>query len=145
MYKCLNCECEFSDNRDSDLSKFYKLVTDQPGYYPGKRWEYGIVNSKIDPASSISKKKLLDVGCDSGLYLESLLNQENIELVGIDTCTKSIAMCHQKGINAFSSLLNEQFIASNIGTFDYVTSFHCLEHVSDPLFYTKANYQAVEA
>jgi SAM-dependent methyltransferase len=135
MYKCINCECEFSDNRDRDLSEFYKFVTDQPGYYPGKRWEYDIVNSKILSAPSISKKNLLDVGCGSGLYLEGLLSQQNMELVGIDTCIKSIAMCRQKGINSYPTSLNAQFIASNIGSFDYVTSFHCLEHVSDPLFY----------
>jgi SAM-dependent methyltransferase len=135
MYRCEGCGCEFSDGRDRDLTDFYKLITSQPGYYPRQRWEYKHCSELIRNTNNMSPVKLLDIGCGSGLFLESLSMFANLELSGLDTCQESIDECIIKGISAHNLNLDEKYVDQNRGTYDFVTSFHCLEHVPDPSKY----------
>ncbi|MFM6248392.1 MAG: class I SAM-dependent methyltransferase, partial [Dolichospermum sp.] len=81
----------------------------------------------------------------SGKFFE--LSQKNgIKTIGLDTTLTSVQQCKEKGLEVYPSTL-EDFINSNNGhhhKFDYVVSFHCLEHVEEPKSLVKAMFSVLK-
>jgi 2-polyprenyl-3-methyl-5-hydroxy-6-metoxy-1,4-benzoquinol methylase len=136
--RCESCSLEFASPMQGGSSEFYTWITNHKGYYPDIRWEWQEVISLIKH-QSVASANLLEVGCGSGKFLE--LSQKNgIKAVGLDTTLTSVQQCKDKGLEVYPSTL-EEFISSSDGNqhkFDYVVSFHCLEHVDDPKSLVKA-------
>ena len=136
--RCQSCSLEFSSPMQCGSSEFYTWITSHKGYYPDIRWEWEEVISLIKH-QSVASANLLEVGCGSGKFLE--LSQKNgVKAVGLDTTLASVQQCKDKGLEVYPSTL-EEFINSSDGSqhkFDYVVSFHCLEHVDDPKSLVKA-------
>ena len=75
-----------------------------------------------------SSLKLLDLGCNNGLFLEYVKTQTNWDFLGIDLNKKAIKEAERKGLNVKNcnfSDLNEEF--------DLITMFGVLEHIPNPL------------
>ena len=75
---------------------------------------------------------VLDVGCGSGDFLSLIHTIPNVDAWGLDSTASSVDAARARGLNAvcadmsgFSALYPSQ-------RFDFVTSFHCVEHVGDP-------------
>ncbi len=132
--KCKQCTLQFASPLIEGSSSYYKWVTRQPYYYPSSRWEFEEVKKMIQ-----NKKKdqvnLIDIGCGPGFFLDTLTSEQNLYAVGIDTTQTSIDLCKNKKLNAecidLDSFLKDD--KSNLNKFDYVVSFHCLEHIANPL------------
>jgi len=57
----------------------------------------------------------------------------NITAIGVDTSSEAVLECNKKGLLAFHGTI-EELIANRPGEqYQFVCSFHCLEHVADPL------------
>ena len=136
--RCESCSLEFASPMQGGSSEFYTWITNHKGYYPDNRWEWQEVVNQIQ-RQDLKSASLLEVGCGSGKFLE--LSQKNgINAIGLDTTLTSVQQCKDKGLEVYPSTL-EEFISSSNGNqhkFDYVVSFHCLEHVDDPKSLVKA-------
>lgn len=73
-------------------------------------------------------KKVLDLGCGSGGFLNFIHKNFNCEVCGIDPNSRNIEIVKKNNIQGFVGYANEfENVFSN--TFDIVTSFEVLEHV----------------
>jgi ubiquinone/menaquinone biosynthesis C-methylase UbiE len=118
---------------------FYEWVCRQPAYYPSTRWEYAEFDSMIEAAIRDGQRfRVLDVGCGSGRFLRRLKDKfgEDIECVGVDITPGALSQADQNEIR-FILGDHREIAADSIGACDLVTSFHCLEHVADPLSFVR--------
>jgi SAM-dependent methyltransferase len=133
MARCSRCTLGFSIPAIAGDVRFYTWIAAQTDYYPSGRSEWGdALGLMTAPASSPAT--LLEVGCGSGTFLDRA-RARGLEVFGVDLAPASVEACRRKGIRAYCGTL-ERFSRSADGEgrrFDYVASFHCLEHVDDPL------------
>ena len=132
MHRCDNCLLEYADPMLAGTQSFYQWVTRCPGYYPDCRWEYQVVCEQLVRSNG---GRILDVGCGDGLFLELARRCGNVTAVGLDSSDKAVQTCEEKGLRAYSTTV-ERFVAESPAgepSFDYAVSFHCLEHVENPL------------
>lgn len=138
MVRCKNCGLVFSHDvlPDDILSNLYSEshVTFNK-YLTSLRLDYWRPLAKH--VHLIEKNSALDIGCSNGFYLEELLARGFKKLTGFEPSREAKAQAHpsiREGIiteffNGPSSLIPEPF--------DLVTSFHTLDHVSNPLSFVK--------
>lgn len=135
MRICDNCKLIFADPLKSGSHEYYEWVTKQKGYYAKDRWEWHIISDYLnnDTRQDI---KVLEVGCGAGYFLEFLKeNNPNVHSIGVDMTRTSVETCRSKGLNAYCGTLEEYLSNFPSEKYDYVMSFHCLEHVFNPKDY----------
>ncbi len=82
---------------------------------------------------TILEGKLLDVGCETGIFLE-MIRQEGLDITGIEISETACRYAYRRlGPVIFQGDIRKKNFADN--TFDIVTLWHTLEHVPDPLGY----------
>lgn len=141
--RCQCCSLEFASPMQGGTSEFYTWITNHESYYPDIRWEWQEV-IRVIARQNIVSKNLLEVGCGSGKFLE-LTQGIGINAVGLDTTLASVQQCKSKGLEVYNSILEEFVESCNVNQhkFDYIVSFHCLEHVEDPKSLVKAMYSVL--
>jgi SAM-dependent methyltransferase len=83
------------------------------------------------PAFSPAGLRHLDVGCDTGVFLEAFARCYGTLPVGIDVAARAVALARARGIEAHHGELSQ---ASNgLGDFALVTLNDVIEHVADPI------------
>jgi 2-polyprenyl-3-methyl-5-hydroxy-6-metoxy-1,4-benzoquinol methylase len=135
MHRCPSCELEFADPMKPGSSSFYEWVCHQPAYYPEERWEYLEYDDWIEKVIGTKGKcRVMDVGCGSGKFLRRLKLKyaESIHCVGVDITEGALSQADEGKIE-FLLGDHRTLDTSTQEPFDLVTSFHCLEHVEDPL------------
>jgi len=83
--------------------------------------------------------KVLDVGCGKGDFLRALDFLPPQKKFALDLNEPAIRACREQGFNACCGTV-ETAIAGGFmkpGEFPVVTSFHCLEHVSQPVEFVR--------
>ena len=114
----------------SGSSEYYNFLANQKGYYPSFRWEYQYVKENFLSTSSFLN--LLDIGCGSGVFLDYIKNLASIVSQGIDLSPEAVSACINKGLKASQCDIYD-FIKTARKLPDIAVSFHCLEHVKDPV------------
>lgn len=133
IIQCKNCSLEYAFPLQPGSQSFYQWITTRPGYYPQSRWEWLAILEHIKQREETDFTSILEIGCGVGDFLDMAQKLSNIHVVGIDTTFESVHHCRNKGLEAHCETI-ESFQKKLIPSqkFDYVVSFHCLEHVSDP-------------
>lgn len=128
---CLSCTLEFAWPMIPGDASFYEWITPHSGYYPPDRWEWAEVRRRL--ASETRPQYLLEVGCGSGDFLESLGTLHNVTAVGLDTTQGSAAACHAKGLEVHAETLDAfEQSRRHEAQADAIVAFHTLEHVAAP-------------
>ena len=85
--------------------------------------------------SNFNKKKLLDVGCGAGFFLNELKKKwKKADLYGLEPSLIMSEEAKNKGLKIFNNTL-ERFNKKNF--FDVVCCFELFEHMYDPLIFLK--------
>jgi SAM-dependent methyltransferase len=142
LWECSQTGLQFAWPMLPGNACFYKWVSGFASYYPGVRWEYGEVRRLLESEKTSAGKnfKLLDVGCGEGDFLQSLNSIPNENKFALDLNEPAIEKCRQKGFQAFCGTVESALKAGFLkaGEFPAVTSFHCLEHVDDPIGFVRS-------
>ena len=75
-------------------------------------------------------ERLLDIGCDTGVFLRAAREEFGLVPIGIDVSARAVAAARQEGIEAYQSLLEEA--PSQLTGLKLVTAIDVIEHVPDP-------------
>jgi len=99
-------------------------------------WEGRKVQTYRD-ALGPGKKRILDVGCGDGRFLQVLkdFGPAEWELVGVEFDEEAVARCRARGFEATARRVED--MADEAGRFDCVVMLQLIEHVEDPVVIAK--------
>ena len=140
LWRCAETGLEFCDPPLPGNAAFYEWVSSFASYYPGFRWEYGQVADRLKAAPfSAPGFKVLDVGCGKGDFLRALDFLPAQKKFALDLNEPAIRSCREQGFNAFCGTVETALDAGFLkpAEFSVVTSFHCLEHVAQPVEFVR--------
>ena len=132
LLSCRACGLVSTVPMEAGDDDFYQWITRQSGYYPAFRWEWRIVIESIRRLSAQRPISVLDVGCGSGDFLSTINEIPGVDARGIDTTASSVQAGRARGLNIDCADMARYAMDNPNRRFDVVTSFHCIEHVSDP-------------
>jgi 2-polyprenyl-3-methyl-5-hydroxy-6-metoxy-1,4-benzoquinol methylase len=136
LWQCAETGLQFAWPMLPGNAVFYEWVSGFESYYPGGRWEYKKVRSILETEKSPDEKiKVLDAGCGKGDFLRTLDFVPNEVKFALDFNEPAVQACRQQGFPAFCGTVEAALTADFLhpAEFPVVTSFHCLEHVSQPV------------
>ena len=140
LWECAETQLQFADPMLPGNKAFYEWVSSFASYYPGVRWEYGQAAKRIQALSpGAPGLKVLDVGSGKGDFLKGLDFLPAQNRFALDLNRPAIDACQSVGFQAFCGTI-EAAITSRFfqpGEFTVVTSFHCLEHVDQPVEFVR--------
>jgi SAM-dependent methyltransferase len=140
LWRCAETGLEFCEPPVPGNEALYRWISSFASYYPGFRWEYGEVARLLRAQNhSAPNFKVLDVGCGKGDFLRALDFIPAEKKFALDLNEPAIRACRELGFKACCGTV-ETAIASGFlkpGEFPVVTSFHCLEHVSEPVKFVR--------
>lgn len=133
LMRCAKCTLEYATPMKSGSNEFYNWITGHESYYPKTRWEWQIVDNIIKQIPT--NIYLLEIGCGAGDFLGIVKSKATIRAIGVDLTKKSIELCNSKKITAYCETIDEyrENEQHKVKHFDYIVSFHTLEHVTDPM------------
>lgn len=112
----------FNINGDEEFYKFFENKYDW--YYQENKWEYDKVLRTID----FSHKKVLEVGCGNGYFLDKVQLKNASIVEGIEFNSTAVKYCKIKKLKVFEKDVSE--IDKN-NYYDIICTFQVLEHISD--------------
>lgn len=83
--------------------------------------------------SSSEKKRVLEIGCNDGVFLEPLC-KAGYEVVGVDASDNVASMARSKGLDVHTGLFNQalaETLGQQYGTFDIITCSNVFAHNPD--------------
>ena len=132
MFRCKSCTLDFTGEDNRNAAPFYDWITQFSQYYPNDRWEWSEV-LKILAGHPANMRDVLDFGCGSGAFLRRAREAfPGSNMAGVDLNQSSIEEVVNQGFEAICGTPATAAEGLN-ARFHFVTAFHCLEHVPDPL------------
>jgi SAM-dependent methyltransferase len=132
IQQCKNCSLEYALPLEAGSQSFYQWVTTRFGYYPESRWEWFAVIEEIKKRERQNSIAILDVGCGAGNFMEIAAKLSNTRIVGLDTTPESVEQCQKRGFEVYCETIDSFYNKFSSEKFNYILSFHCLEHISQP-------------
>jgi SAM-dependent methyltransferase len=134
LARCSRCGVVFysgwSEGFQKELYEYYRERADLPRdklYDRINDTRYnGILN---DFSRRVSAKRLLDVGCGQGQFVDAALRR-GWDALGIDLSPEAVALCKQAGVPALHGDIHMPMLCP--GTFDVITLFEVIEHIWEP-------------
>lgn len=95
------------------------------------------------PELKATQGRLLDVGCDTGEFMELLGQTIGWDASGLDVASRAVQEACRVGRKAFHCDLSHAPL--HLGDFDLITAIDLIEHVADPTALTVATRQRLKA
>ncbi|HEV2688633.1 MAG TPA: class I SAM-dependent methyltransferase [Bryobacteraceae bacterium] len=86
--------------------------------------------AKAANIETLRGQRMLDIGCDTGAFLQAAAQEFGVVPVGIDAATRSIATAQQQGIEAYRTPIESA--PEHLRDFPVITAIDLIEHVTDP-------------
>lgn len=113
------------------IKVFKKAIPVTPKPLEGRTWKYyEFYLKRILENSSIEIKRVLDIGCGKGLFLEACKHYD-IECVGIDNSKENYNSCLDKNHKIFLHDINKPINFFESNTFDAILLNQVIEHLSN--------------
>jgi 2-polyprenyl-3-methyl-5-hydroxy-6-metoxy-1,4-benzoquinol methylase len=86
--------------------------------------------SRIVDIESLRGQQLLDIGCDTGIFLKIAQEEFGIVPVGVDVAARAVAEAKRRGIEAYWGRIENA--PAQLSEFHAITAIDLIEHVADP-------------
>ena len=140
LWECAETKLQFAWPPIPGNASFYEWISHFESYYPGFRWEYGQAARHIKNLDYGNPGfKILDVGSGKGDFLKALDFLPAQNRFALDLNKPAIEACQAQGFRAFCGTIESAIAAGFFrpNEFAVVSSFHCLEHVSQPVEFVR--------
>jgi 2-polyprenyl-3-methyl-5-hydroxy-6-metoxy-1,4-benzoquinol methylase len=87
------------------------------------------LSGSVDPAG-FRGRRMLDIGCDTGVFLSAAVRQFGIVPVGVDVNRNAVRVAIRNGIEAYHGTLESA--PAEVSDFPLVTAVDLVEHVANP-------------
>jgi len=124
ILRCPDCQFAFAYPFVGGDEEFYSILHEQKGY-PSWRWDYDIAIREA--MTSFPKGKVLDIGAGAGMFLQGL--DDNWLCYAVEGSELTRKPLESAGIKVFRDL--SQAAQSEAGSFQVITLFQVLEHISE--------------
>lgn len=131
LCECTECGLQFSAPMEPAKDDLYEWLDSHAEYYPDERWEWRVIEDLVSEAALKGPVSVLEFGAGAGFLLQRLKKAGANRVVAIERSKLAVDKLKSKGIEAIEADAAETLLAGH--QFDFVFSFHCLEHVKDPL------------
>jgi SAM-dependent methyltransferase len=141
--ECEDCSLGYCEPMEPGGAAFYDWLYRAGEGHADGRWEFAalerILRSQLRPGTVG-----VDVGCGSGAFMERLRGIDGVRFLGLDTDEAAVRAGKARGLDLRTGTF-AQFVDSmeEDDRPDVVTSFHCVEHVRDPLGLVRTMLDAV--
>lgn len=131
LKECAECGFGRFEPVVSGSTEFYECIS-ATDYYNDEKWEFGSALSELQAAGA---KRILDVGCGSGNFLDYLKQRmPGAELFGYDLNAELLAGLATRGLGVLSGDLSQmKKLAGELAPFDAICMLQVVEHASDPV------------
>jgi len=143
IVKCLRCDLRYSTRIPRNLDDIYKdenyelgTKTDDKDHFIYRRDRFGKERVKIleETCGPLKEKRLLDIGCGNGFFLDAAKDHFSC-CVGVDdSCVNRKKAQMNTGLRMHGGPLDK--IPDK--DFDVITAFNVLEHVEYPLEFVRS-------
>lgn len=131
LCECTECSLQYSSPMLPAQDDLYEWLDANGEYYPPERWEWSVVEEMVAKAAEERAISVLEFGAGAGFLLRRLKKLGANKVVAVERSKMAVDRLKSAGIEAVEAELAETTLAGT--SFDFVISFHCLEHVEDPL------------
>ncbi len=131
LKKCAECGFGRFEPVVPGSPEFYECIS-ATDYYNDEKWEFG---STLSELQAVGAKRILDVGCGSGIFLDYLKQRiPDAELLGYDLNTELLAALVNRGFGVLSGdLVQIKKQSDDSSLFDAICMLQVLEHAGDPV------------
>ena len=81
-------------------------------------------------AAALRGEPILDIGCDTGVFLQGAQEEFGILPIGVDVCRRSVDAARQHGVQAYRATI--ETAPAELTGLQLITAIDVIEHVSDP-------------
>lgn len=131
LYLCKQSKIGFFEPAPLGDREFYSELQKIDWYYLRDKWEFGKALS-----NAAKGERILEVGCGDGAFLAIAAAQEH-KASGLELNSEAAAQARASGLDVSETDLFD-LAASGCEPFDRVVAFQVLEHVRDPVAFTRA-------
>lgn len=90
---------------------------------------------QVTGGAAFRGERLLDVGCDTGAFLEAAAQEFGTVPVGVDAASRAVAAARQRGIEVY--LTSIETAPEHLRDFRLITAIDLIEHVIDPVCFLR--------
>jgi 2-polyprenyl-3-methyl-5-hydroxy-6-metoxy-1,4-benzoquinol methylase len=126
LYHCQDCDLQFFHPVLEGSGQLYAQLQATDYYYIPDKWEHSVAIKAIKSGS-----RILEVGCAQGDFVGRALKEKKADSYGIELNPAAVDAARQLG-NPVEIRKLEELVSQQAGNFDFVCSFHVLEHVANP-------------
>lgn len=137
--QCANCRVvrqypyPTQENMDQYYEKYHSLKTSNSiylsdsGFEPFRRDKFFTFADLEIPDNGFKGKRICDVGCATGQFLQMMADSEASRLFGVDTSKECIEIGRSRGFEC----IEDNFLRVH-DVFDVITMWHVIEHLPKP-------------
>ncbi len=140
LWQCVETGLQFAWPMLPGNAAFYQWVSSFSSYYPGLRWEYRKIRDILKTENRLAAgAKILDAGSGKGDFLKAFDLVRSEHKYALDLNEPAVETCRKQGFQAFCGTMKTALDQGVLkaGDFAVVTSFHCLEHVPEPVSFVR--------
>lgn len=120
----------FNDNHYWDFASFPEFEYDEKEHMRKHRERFELFHKKI---AGMNTRKILDIGCSTGIFYKDLPEREKYEIHGVDVVPEFIELANKRGILGKICDIDKEPLPYGDNEFDLVVFDSLLEHTLRPI------------